>query len=561
MSTTENFYAQTVEAVAAFFSTDTLRGLSAGEAQARLARDGYNEFQKTRHTSLVVKFFNQFKSFMIIVLLVAAAISGTVGYMHGEGFTDAVIILVIVVLNAVIGVAQEAKAEKSLDALEKLSSPHCTVVRDGLAQEIASREVVVGDLVLLDTGDSIPADLRLIEAVNLKVEEAALTGESVPAEKQTEPVAGEVQPGDQTDMAFSSTSVTYGRGKGIVTAIGMETQVGRIATMIQSVGETKTPMQQKLDTLGKMLAYAALIICAVIFGVGVLYGRPLLDMFMTAISLAVAAIPEGLPAVSTIVLALGVQRLVKRHAIVRKLPSVETLGSTQIICSDKTGTLTQNRMTVVQLYIDGQATDVSQLSETLSEEARRLVVLSLLANDATLAQEEGRWTTTGDPTETAMLDLGMKFGVNKNEIEGVTPRTGEIPFDSERKMMTTAHRREADILVAVKGGLDETLAACDRIYENGAIRPLTAEDLDRIRLANTQMAENALRVLAVAMNEIEVLPSRIEPATLETGLIFVGMLGMIDPPREEVKAAVEKCRTAGIKPVMITGDHKITAMA
>lgn len=558
---TETFYRQTAEAVTEHFSTNTETGLSTAEAKTRLERDGANEFQKTRHSSLLVKFLNQFKSFMIIVLLAAAAVSGVIGYMHGEGFTDAIVILVIVVLNAVIGVAQEAKAEKSLDALEKLSSPQCTVIRDGQVREIESRDLVVGDIVLLETGDSVPADLRLVEAVNLKIEEAALTGESVPAEKNTDPVEGEVQPGDQIDMAFSSTSVTYGRGKGIVTATGMHTEVGKIASMIQSVKETKTPMQERLDKLGKLLAYAALAICALIFGVSILYGRDLLDMFMTAVSLAVAAIPEGLPAVSTVVLAMGVQRLVKRNAIVRKLPSVETLGSTQVICSDKTGTLTQNRMTVVQIYVDGETTEVSSLPEEPSEELVRLIKISVLANDATLSQQEGKWVSAGDPTETALVDLGVKMGLNKAELEEAHARVSEIPFDSERKMMSTVHEHDNAVIVATKGGLDETLASCDRIYENGAIRPLTEQDRENIRQANVRMAENALRVLAVAMDEIPKLPDEVVPETLETGLIFVGMLGMIDPPREEAKIAVGKCRTAGIKPVMITGDHKITATA
>ena len=557
----ETFYQQTIESVEKHFSTDIQRGLSAQEVRTRLERDGYNEFQKTKHSSLLVKFLNQFKSFMIIVLLIAAAVSGVVGYMEGHGFSDVIIILAIVVLNAIIGVVQEAKAEKSLDALEKLSAPQCTVIRDGQTKDIESRELVVGDIVLLETGDSVPADLRLVEAVNLKIEEAALTGESVPSEKETKSVEGEAQPGDQTNMAFSSTSVTYGRGKGIVTAIGMGTEVGKIASMIQSVKETKTPMQAKLDKLGQILAFAALAICALIFLVGILYGRNWLDMFMTAVSLAVAAIPEGLPAVSTIVLALGVQRLVKKNAIVRKLPSVETLGSTQVICSDKTGTLTQNRMTVVQLYVDGTTTEVSSISGDLREEMERLVKISLLANDATLNDSENEWTTMGDPTETAMLDLGMKFGLNKNEIDENRPRVWEIPFDSERKMMSTAHQREKDILVAVKGGLDEILAVCDRIYFEGDIRPLTDTDRKQIADANLHMAENALRVLAVAMNMLDELPKDPHTGTLEKGLIFVGMLGMIDPPREEAKVAVEKCRTAGIKPVMITGDHKITATA
>ncbi len=558
---TDFFYNRPAEAVAEALKTDIRTGLSADEAQKRLARDGYNEFRKTKHTSLWVKFLLQFKSFMVIVLLVAAAVSGVIGYMHDEGLTDAIVILVIVILNAIIGTAQEAKAEKSLDALEKLASPQCEVIRGGRTLTLASRELVVGDLVVIDTGDTVPADLRLVEAVNLQIEEAALTGESVPAEKQTDPVEGEVGPGDQAGMAFSSTGVTYGRGRGIVTAVGMQTEVGKIAAMIQSVGNTVTPMQRRLDKLGKILAIAALTICGVLFGVGLLYGRNALEMFMTAVSMAVAAIPEGLPAVSTVVLAMGVQRLVKKNAIIRKLPSVETLGSTQIICSDKTGTLTQNRMTVVQLWVDGQITDVAALPENLPENTARLIELSVLANDASLSRHEEKWISTGDPTETALVDLGVKAGLNKKELEERHPRISEIPFDSERKMMTTGHRREKDILIATKGGLDEILAGCDRILSGGAIRPLTDADRKTLAEANQKMAGNALRVLAVAMNEMKELPKEITPESLERGLIFIGLLGMIDPPREEAKVAVEKCRTAGIKPVMITGDHKITAAA
>lgn len=557
----KNYYNLTPEQTARELATDPEKGLTDSQVGSLRGQYGFNEFEKTKHTGLLRKFLDQFKSFMIIVLLVAAAISGVVGYLNGEGFSDAVIILVIVLLNACIGVAQEAKAEKSLDALEKLSSPHSKVIRGGELRVIDSRELVPGDVVVLETGDSVPADLRLVEAVNLKVQEAALTGESVPEEKFTQAIDGEVSLGDRDNMAFSSSSVTYGRGKGIVTATGMNSEVGKIAAMIQSVPDTKTPMQEKLDKLGKVLAIAALIICAVIFGVGVLYGRPLLEMFMTAVSLAAAAIPEGLPAVSTIVLAVGVQRLVKKHAIVRKLPSVETLGSTQVICSDKTGTLTQNRMTVVQLYYEGTTVDAATLGDP-SSTAGRLIELSLLANDALPGQnEKGEWTATGDPTETAMLDLGVKYDIFKRSIDGSLPREAEIPFDSERKMMTTVHRQESGLLVATKGGVDEVLARCNRILDGGRVRELTQNDRTQITAANTEMAENALRVLAVAMKELDKLPAEINSASLEKELIFVGMLGMIDPPREEVKAAVATCRQAGIKPVMITGDHKITAVA
>lgn len=556
----ENYYRSSVGDVVENLATDVESGLTATEAAARLERDGYNEFAKTKHTSLLVKFFSQFKSFMILVLIAAAVVSGVVGVMNGEGFTDAIIIMVIVVLNAIIGVFQEAKAEKSLDALERMAAPHCKVVRDGAVQVIPSRELVVGDVVEIETGDSVPADLRLAEAVNLKLQEAALTGESLPVEKQTDLIAEEVPIGDRTNMAFSSCAVTYGRGRGVVVATGQQTEVGKIASMIQSVPEVKTPMQQRLDQLGKYLAIAALIICAIIFVVGVLYGNDLLTMFMTAVSLAAAAIPEGLPAVSTIVLAIGVQRLAKKNAIIRNLPSVETLGSTTVICSDKTGTLTQNRMTVTHIYTDGKLRPVAN---ELNVSEKTLVEVANYANDATLSRETDGIKTIGDPTETALLDLGLKFGVAKDSLDEASPRVAEIPFDSERKLMTTVHKEagKEQLLVATKGAMDELLACCESICEGGVVRPLTADDKSRLAQANMAMGGDALRVLAMAYKYVDALPEGVSPTTMECGLTFVGMVGMIDPPREEVRDAVAECRKAGIKPVMITGDHKITATA
>ena len=538
------------------FLTDPFKGLSSEETRARQARDGFNEFEKTRHTTLWQKFISQFKSFMIIVLIFAAIISGVTGYMNGEGITDAIIILSILIVNAIIGVFQEAKAEKSLDALEKLSAPHCKVIRDGETKIIESRDLVVGDIVVIETGDHVPADLRLIESVNLKIQEAALTGESVPVEKDADALLPEdASIGDRINMAYSSCSVTYGHGKGVVTAIGNQTEVGKIASMIQSVPDIRTPMQIRLDKLGKTLAVICLVVCVVIMIIGLCYGRNLMEMFMTAVSLAVASIPEGLPAVSTVVLALGVQRLAKQNAIVRNLPSVETLGSTTVICSDKTGTLTQNRMTVTHIYAAGRLSDTSVPAPITDE----LLRMSVLANDAVLGTDG---QSIGDPTETALIDAGVKHSIDKNALDAELPRVAEIQFDSERKLMTTVHQgNDKDYLVAVKGGLDELLANCTRINDGTTIRPLTEKDVGNIHKANVEMASQALRVLAVGYKTVSELPAALAPATLENEFRFLGMVGMIDPPREEAKEAVRRCKEAGIRPVMITGDHKITATA
>ena len=538
------------------FLTDPFKGRSSEEPRARQARDGFNEFEKARHTTLWQKFISQFKSFMIIVLIFAAIISGVTGYMNGEGITDAIIILSILIVNAIIGVFQEAKAEKSLDALEKLSAPHCKVIRDGETKIIESRDLVVGDIVVIETGDHVPADLRLIDSVNLKIQEAALTGESVPVEKDADALLPEdASIGDRINMAYSSCSVTYGHGKGVVTAIGSQTEVGKIASMIQSVPDIRTPMQIRLDKLGKTLAVICLVVCVVIMIIGLCYGRNLLEMFMTAVSLAVASIPEGLPAVSTVVLALGVQRLAKQNAIVRNLPSVETLGSTTVICSDKTGTLTQNRMTVTHIYAAGKLSDTSVPAPITDE----LLRMSVLANDAVLGTDG---QSIGDPTETALVDAGVKHSIDKNALDAELPRIAEIPFDSERKLMTTVHQsNDKDYLVAVKGGLDELLANSTRINDGTTIRPLTEKDIENIHKANVEMASQALRVLAVGYKTVSELPAAFVPATLENEFIFLGMVGMIDPPREEAKEAVRRCKEAGIKPVMITGDHKITATA
>ena len=551
------WFHKSVEETKEYFNVDE-NGLTSEKVSENRAKYGTNELQAKKKKSTFVKFLEQFKDFMIIVLIIAAIISGVVGYIEGEGITDSIIILIVVVLNAVIGVIQENKAEKSLEALQKLSAHVSKVIRNGKMEVIPAKELVPGDIVVLDTGDYVPADLRIIEAVNLKSQEASLTGESVPVDKKTEKIENtEVDLGDRDNMLFSSSLITYGRGKGIVVETGMNTEVGKIAGIINSAEETQTPLQAKLNKLGKTLGIAALVICAIIFVIGLLYGKDPIEMFMTAVSLAVAVIPEGLAAVSTIVLAIGVQRMVKRHAIVKKLPAVETLGSTTVICSDKTGTLTQNKMTVEKIFYNGNTINTESAKQNIDKDLEKLVYISMLCNDTKISTE-GK--LNGDPTETALVDMGFNLDFD-GAIYDEYPRIKEIPFDSDRKLMTTVNKINDKYLVSTKGGVDELLARCNKYLYNGEIK----EDLENYKKViaenNENMAKDALRVLAMAYKEIDHEPTDEEMENMEQGLIYVGMVGMIDPPRLEVKDAVDKCKNAGIKTVMITGDHKITAIA
>ena len=560
------YYSQPADELLRQLNVDADSGLSDEEVKQRLATHGPNELQSEKQKSLVAIFFEQFKSSMVVILLIAAIVSGVIGVMHQEGLTESYVILAILIINAIIGTVQERKAQSSLEALNRMSAPQTKVLRRGQVAEVVSTAIVPGDIVILDTGDIIPADLRLLEAVNLKVQESALTGESVPVEKHDGLLdEGEVPLGDRDNMAFSTSVVTYGRGKGVVVGTGMETEVGKIAHMLQHTENTDTPMGKRLHQLGRILGYVALGICALIFGVGILYGNDWLKMLMMAVSLAVAAIPEGLQIVSTIVLAIGVQRLVKQNAIVRTLPSVETLGSTTVICSDKTGTLTQNKMTIVEGWSGGNRIDFrnAPLPEELDKDERMLLMSALLCTDAHLKMtEEGTHETAGDPTETAIVDAALELKMNKNELEKQYPRQEEVPFDSERKRMATINRmEEGQLRVNVKGGLDEVLAVTTAILMHGKVRPLTDEDRSTILEENHRMAQSALRVLAVAYRDIDALPAGVSAETVEQELVFVGLLGLIDPARPEVVEAVRKCRTAGIRPVMITGDHKVTAVA
>ena len=554
-----NWFNKTFKEVEKELETDLEKGLSKEKVKQKQEKYGFNELQQVAKKSLFQRFLEQFKDFSIIVLIIAAIVSGIVGVLQGEGITDTIIILIVVIVNAIIGVAQESKAEKSLEALQKLSDHASKVIRDENMQIVPAKELVPGDIVVLDTGDYIPADLRILEAVNLKTQESSLTGESVPVEKTSEIIEEqEIGIGDRKNMLFSSSLVTYGRGKGIVVETGMTTEVGKIAGMINSTEKQQTPLQQKLDKLGKTLGIAALVICVVIFILGILQGKEIISMFMTAVSLAVAAIPEGLVAVSTIVLAIGVQKMVKKNAIVKRLPAVETLGSATVICSDKTGTLTQNKMTVEKIFWNDATREASNISDDeIDEELTKLVYANMLCNDTKVSVDG---TLTGDPTETALVDMGFKLNFDPSIYDRME-RVQEIPFDSDRKLMTTVNKVGDKYVVYTKGGIDEILKRCNSYEIGGQISEELESYINKIRQENEKMAQNALRVLGCAYKEIDHIPSNEEMKTIENDLIFIGMVGMIDPPREEAKLAVEKCKTAGIKTVMITGDHKITATA
>ena len=536
--------------------TNLEKGLSNIKLTENKEKYGLNELKEKKKESLIKKFIAQFKDFSIIVLIIAAIVSGVVGVAQGEGFTDTIIILIVVLLNAVIGVAQESKAEKSLEALKKLSEHAAKVIRDGKEQIIPARELVPGDIVIIETGDYVSADLRIVEAVNLKAQESSLTGESVPVEKEIMAIEGtEIGIGDRVNMLFSSSLITYGRGKAVVVETGMNTEVGKIAGMLNNTEKQETPLQTRLNSLGKTLGIAALVICAVIFVIGLLQGKSVVGMFMTAVSLAVAVIPEGLVAVSTIVLAIGVQKMVKKHAIVKKLPAVETLGSSTVICSDKTGTLTQNKMTVEKIFCNDTTVDLEKVDAT--DDFNKLVYNCMLCNDSRILENS---EITGDPTETALIDMALKQDYEQS-IYRENKRVEEIPFDSERKLMTTVNENNGKYTIYTKGGVDELLKICNSYLFKGEVKTNIDEYANWIRENNEDMAKDALRVLAFAYKEIDHKPSKEEMKTIESGLTFIGMVGMIDPPREEAKKAVEKCKHAGIKTVMITGDHKITAVA
>ncbi len=543
-----HFYSGSTEEVLAELKTGK-EGLSSQEAERRLGEYGFNELEEKKGESLFQMFINEFKDFMIMILFAAAIVSAFVGEI-----TDTIIIIAIVILNALLGVFQENRANQALKALKKMTKPNAKVVRNGEVMTVPTREVVPGDVVVLEAGDFIPADGRLIEMANLRVNESSLTGESVPVEKQTDALEdNEVPIGDRLNMVFTGTTVVYGRGKMVVANTGMNTEMGSIASMMEEE-RTTTPLQERLAELGKTLGIAALAICAVIFFIGYLRGTPGLEMFMTAISLAVAAIPEGLPAIVTITLAIGVQRMVKRNAIIRKLPAVETLGSANVICTDKTGTLTLNQMTVKNAYINGEIEKIEDAAQ--DEPAKELLTMFTLCSDAKLDAEGNG---VGDPTEVALVAALRDCGREKNEVEAVCPRVDELPFDSDRKLMTTVHRTDNGYTAITKGALESVVPICVSIEDKDGVKGIESEDIGDIEKSNNEMAQNGMRVLALGYKHLP--DADYDRDDLESGLTFLGLVGMIDPPRPEVKDAVKECDLAGITTVMITGDHRLTAEA
>ena len=532
-------------------------GLEQAEAEKRLERNGKNKLAEGKKESMIHRFLKQFAEPMTIILLVAALISGVMSIIEQHFPEDVIIIMAVVIINAILGVAQESKAEKAIEALQEIAKATSKVIRGGRQISIPSEDLVVGDIIVLEAGDAVPADARILECASMKIEEAALTGESVPVTKQAEILNaganGDVSLGDRKNMVFMGSTVVYGRGKAVVTATGMDTEMGKIADALAQAQEGKTPLQMKLSQLSKVLTYLVIGICAVIFGVrmiqagadGSIVGSDILDTFMIAISLAVAAIPEGLATVVTIVLSIGVTNMSKRNAIIRKLTAVETLGCTQIICSDKTGTLTQNKMTVVEHY----GSDENLLANAMS-----------LCSDA--EYDENEKNAVGEPTECALVNYAQSLNLSKNEQKNLFVRVGEVPFDSMRKMMTTVHEYDGGKLVQfTKGAPDEILKRCAFALIDGQFAPMTDEIRKEILSANKAMADQALRVLAASMKKLDSAPSVYTSEALENELCFVGLVGMIDPVRPEVKPAIDECRSAGIRPIMITGDHKDTAVA
>lgn len=533
-------------------STSEERGLYSDQVKKLQVEFGPNKLNEKKKKTNLQRFLEQFKDVMIIILLIAAVISFVIACIEGDvmEFFEPVLILLIVVLNAIMGMVQESKAEKALDALKNMSAPHARVLRDGEEKVIDASELVPGDIIRLEAGDFVPADARLLKSVSLKSEESALTGESVPSEKDADAIVEDKAPlGDRSNMVFAGCSITYGTATAVVTSIGMNTEMGKIAGMLEGEDSTQTPLQKKLAQLGKYLGILALIACAIIFIVGILSGINVLEIFMTAVSLAVSAIPEGLPAIVTIVLAIGVQRMVKKNALIRRLPAVETLGSASIICSDKTGTLTQNRMTLKKVWIN-DSDNLEEISSENSKAAKQLLCYgTLCCNGSVIFKPDGKEQHIGDPTETSIIVAAYKNGMEQEQLNKAYPRLAEIPFDSDRKLMTSVNNIDGKNIVIVKGAFDIMASRC------------IVGDIETAKNMNDIMSRDALRVLAIGYKEIDTVPQNPTTDELESNLTLMGLVGMIDPPRPEAKLAVETCRKAGIKPVMITGDHVVTASA
>lgn len=543
-------YALKQQDVVEKLNSNEATGLTSQQAKELLEKNGENKLKEKKKKSMLARFAEQFKDVMIIILIIASIVSFVVTLVEGTNeFFEPILILLIVVLNAIMGVMQEAKAEKALDALKSMSAPHARVIRDGKEQVIDAKDLVVGDIIMLEAGDFIPADARLIKSTSLKSEEAALTGESVPSEKDANVIVDEkASVGDRTNMVFSGCSITYGTGLAIVTATGMDTEMGKIATLLSGEEKTQTPLQKKLADLGKYLGFVALGACFVVFVVGLISGKEILDIFMISVSLAVSAIPEGLPAIVTIVLSIGVQRMVKKNAIIKRLPAVETLGSASIICSDKTGTLTLNRMTLVKAYVDNGEIE-EDISKENSQAVKDLLTYATLCCDGSVVFENGKELHIGDPTETSIVMAAHNNGIEKDEINKQYPRLNGIPFDSDRKLMSTINLIDGKKVVIVKGAVDMMESRCVK------------GNFKKAKQINEQMSSQALRVLAIGYRYIDEIPDELVSEQIENDLTFIGLVGMIDPPREEVKAAVVTCKKAGIKAIMITGDHVVTATA
>lgn len=545
-----NSHSQTIEELQKQLKTNP-GGLSSTEARNRLEEYGENRLKEAKKKSVFIKFLEQFKDVMVLILLAAAAVSffAALSEHDSSAFFEPLLILLIVVINAIMGVIQENKAERSLEALMSMAAPHARVIRDGQEQIIDAFMLVPGDVIKLEAGDFVPADGRLLTSHSLKSEESALTGESVPAEKNAEAVLLADAPlGDRVNCIYSGCSIVYGTAIAMVTETGMDTQMGKIAGMLEGEGDAATPLQQKLARLGKYMGTLALVICAVIFVMGLAGGMPVMEIFMTAVSLAVSAIPEGLPVIVTIVLSIGVERMAKRNAIVKKLPAVETLGSTSVICSDKTGTLTQNKMTLTQAYTDKEKT-IEKISPENSPEVRKLLLYGTLCSNGSIRFEEGKEIPIGDPTETSIISAARQNGIRKEELANQYPRAAELPFDSDRKLMTTIQNIDGSYIAVTKGAFDMISARCIQ------------GDMEAAAKVTEEMSSEALRVLAIAYRTLDKVPEELTSESLERDLTFLGLVGMIDPPREEAKQAVELCKRAGIRPIMITGDHVVTASA